>query len=337
MACRCSRTLIGLDWPVAGDLTVTEVHTPLLEGYAGSSTRPATRSTISEDLDDLDDPPRGVPRLVQRASSPTAGSTRASPTTYAATRPASSVAGRRLGAEPGDADAAAAFALNDWRPPGRIDDDATEAREDFGYDAVVDRHARARRRDRRRRDAGGASRPPTRRTIAYLGDGRAGDGRRRRTTGSGSSTSSRRSAESRTADEPVPALGRRPTSATAGLDARDRRAGRRTATLEAGGELGARRASSASRWVAGAFDDAPRPDRGGDGGPRPARRRSRRGRARRPDRAAGRSRRRTKTPADDLDEVEPSSRSAARRASRALVAARAAVAAERDAAGRRSA
>ena len=28
-------SLIGLPWPVAGPLSVVEVHTPLLEGYAG--------------------------------------------------------------------------------------------------------------------------------------------------------------------------------------------------------------------------------------------------------------------------------------------------------------
>jgi hypothetical protein len=44
---------IGLPWPVAGTLTVTEVHTPLLEGYAGLYDRAQARITIGEQLDRL--------------------------------------------------------------------------------------------------------------------------------------------------------------------------------------------------------------------------------------------------------------------------------------------
>ena len=43
--------LVDLEWPVSGDLTVTEVHTPLLEGYAGVYSSLSDTIRISEDLD----------------------------------------------------------------------------------------------------------------------------------------------------------------------------------------------------------------------------------------------------------------------------------------------
>ena len=45
------KDLIGLDWPVVDELTVTEVHTPLLEGYAGIYDSTVDEIRISEDLD----------------------------------------------------------------------------------------------------------------------------------------------------------------------------------------------------------------------------------------------------------------------------------------------
>ena len=44
---------IGLPWPVDGPLNVLEVHTPLLEGYAGFYDPKSDEITISENLDDL--------------------------------------------------------------------------------------------------------------------------------------------------------------------------------------------------------------------------------------------------------------------------------------------
>ena len=52
-ACRSSSTSSGLDWPVTGDIEVIEVHTPLLEGYAGIFHTDERRIEISEDLDEL--------------------------------------------------------------------------------------------------------------------------------------------------------------------------------------------------------------------------------------------------------------------------------------------
>ena len=44
---------IGLPWPVDGPLNVLEVHTPLLEGYAGFYDPKRDEITISENLDDV--------------------------------------------------------------------------------------------------------------------------------------------------------------------------------------------------------------------------------------------------------------------------------------------
>ena len=44
---------IGLPWPVDGPLNVLEVHTPLLEGYAGFYDPKSDEITISENLDDV--------------------------------------------------------------------------------------------------------------------------------------------------------------------------------------------------------------------------------------------------------------------------------------------
>ncbi len=44
---------IGLAWPVDGSLVISEVHTPLLEGYGGFYDPETDEITISEDLDDL--------------------------------------------------------------------------------------------------------------------------------------------------------------------------------------------------------------------------------------------------------------------------------------------
>jgi hypothetical protein len=45
------RELIGLDWPVAHDLSVRERYTPALEGYAGVFFTDSQRIDVSEDLD----------------------------------------------------------------------------------------------------------------------------------------------------------------------------------------------------------------------------------------------------------------------------------------------
>jgi hypothetical protein len=126
--------LIGLDWPVAADLGVFEVHTPLLEGYAGVFFENQDKIEISEDLDDL--------TIIHEASH--------------AWFNGNLFAGRWL--DEGFADAyaartldtigsggfvpdkvsptdAAAVPLAEWTHPGRINDAATSAREHYGYEA----------------------------------------------------------------------------------------------------------------------------------------------------------------------------------------------------------
>lgn len=126
--------MIGLDWPVEGDLTVTEVHTPLLEGYAGVFYTYEQRIEVSEDLDDL--------TIIHEASHAWFNSGLFSER-WISEGFADEYASRVLdrvddgGWNPGAVSPtdSAAVKLNDWKAPGRIDDDETDARETFGYDA----------------------------------------------------------------------------------------------------------------------------------------------------------------------------------------------------------
>ena len=163
--------LIGLPWPVAGRLDVSEVHTPLLEGYAGFYDPKSDEITISEDLDDL--------TIVHEASHAwfngglfaDAGSSEGLADLYAdLDAPSGSAGGRE--APGGDVDAAVgvqAAGLAAARADRRRGDDA---REQYGYDASWSLMERLHRRDRRGRDA--ARVPGGRRaTNPYPGAGRA--------------------------------------------------------------------------------------------------------------------------------------------------------------------
>ena len=127
--------LTGLPWPVTGPLTVSEVHTPLLEGYSGVFYQGRNRIEISEDLDDL--------TIVHEASHAWFNGNlfrgrwidEGFADTYA------SEALNRIGLTGWQPDAVtpkdkAAVKLNDWVTPGRITDAATDAREQFGYNAA---------------------------------------------------------------------------------------------------------------------------------------------------------------------------------------------------------
>ncbi len=124
----------GLTWPVSGDLDVFEVHTPLLEGYAGIFFEGENRIEISEDLDDL--------TILHESSHAWFNNDlfagRWINEGFADTFAAQSLDATGLGpwnpsrVSPTDA---AAVKLNDWVFPGRINDDETDAREQFGYDA----------------------------------------------------------------------------------------------------------------------------------------------------------------------------------------------------------
>ncbi len=124
----------GLAWPVSGDLDVFEVHTPLLEGYAGIFFEGENRIEISEDLDDL--------TILHEASHAWFNGDvfqgRWINEGLADTFASMSLDAIGLGPwNPSDVSPtdAAAVKLNDWVFPGRINDDQTDAREQFGYDA----------------------------------------------------------------------------------------------------------------------------------------------------------------------------------------------------------
>jgi hypothetical protein len=125
---------IGLAWPVAGDLAIFEVHTPLLEGYAGVFFQGQDRIEVSEDLDDL--------TIIHEASHAWFNSdlfdgrwiNEGLADTYAA-RTLDGLGDGSWAPDPVSPTDRAAVRLADWVHPGRISDNETEAREQYGYDA----------------------------------------------------------------------------------------------------------------------------------------------------------------------------------------------------------
>ena len=161
----------GLAWPVQGDLDVFEVHTPLLEGYAGDLLRGREPDRDQRGPRRPDDPPRGVARLVQRRpvrrTLDQRGLRRHLSRRGRSTRSASAAGRRTRSTRP----TAAAVRLNDWTFPGRIADDQTDAREALRLRRGVDgRRARSRPSsapDRMRTVLAAAEA----RQIAYVGAG----------------------------------------------------------------------------------------------------------------------------------------------------------------------
>ena len=126
---------IGLPWPVDGPLSVLEVHTPLLEGYAGFYNRETDEITISEQLDDL--------TIVHEASHAWFNGnlfTERWITEGLAEEYASLVIDELGGVAPGPVavkrTAKVAFPLNTWPPPAPIESAEADAREQYGYDAA---------------------------------------------------------------------------------------------------------------------------------------------------------------------------------------------------------
>ena len=202
---------IGLPWPVDGALSVLEIHTPLLEGYAGFYDPETDEITISEDLDDADDRPRGVARVVQPAAVHRALDHRGPRRDVRGARRRRDSAARRRPDGGRARRAGGVPARRAGRRPPPIKDDEASDREQFGYDAGVpvmaeivdeageDGHAAGVR---------GGRRPARRRTPAR----RRRSGRRSpRTTGAGSSTSPSSSA-ARTASRASCRRGPSPTT-----------------------------------------------------------------------------------------------------------------------------
>jgi hypothetical protein len=126
--------LTGLDWPVASDLQIAEVHTPLLEGYAGVFFENQAKIEVSEDLDDL--------TIIHEASHAWFNGNlfkdrwinEGLADTYAA-RTLDVIRSGGWAPESVNPKDAAAVPLADWTHPGRINDAATNAREQYGYNA----------------------------------------------------------------------------------------------------------------------------------------------------------------------------------------------------------
>jgi hypothetical protein len=126
---------IGLPWPVDGILQVSEVHTPLLEGYAGFYNPATDEITISEDLDDL--------TIVHEASHAWFNGslfqerwiTEGLADEYASLVLQATGRGRP-GPDKVSRSAPEAFPLEDWPPPAAIRDEAAAAAERYGYAAA---------------------------------------------------------------------------------------------------------------------------------------------------------------------------------------------------------
>lgn len=125
---------IGLDWPVADEIEVVEVHTPLLEGYAGAFYTTEDLIEISEDLDEL--------TIIHEASHGWFNSrlfvgrwiNEGFADEYSA-RVLDEVSVGGLRPRSLSPTSEGAVRLNEWRHPGRIADEETDAREAFGYEA----------------------------------------------------------------------------------------------------------------------------------------------------------------------------------------------------------
>jgi hypothetical protein len=127
--------LIGLDWPVDGDLEVSEVHTPLLHGYAGFYDERTDEITMSEELDE-----HTILHEVSHAWF-NGGLVRDRWIDEGLAEYYAQRVRERLGitseSEPTETTPTAkgAFPLNDWPDPSRIDDAEEDTRELFGYAA----------------------------------------------------------------------------------------------------------------------------------------------------------------------------------------------------------
>ncbi len=128
--------LVGLEWPVRGDLSVSEVHTPLLHGYAGFYDETTDEITMSEDLDEH--------TILHEASHAWFNGDLMRDrwideglAEYYAQRVRQRL-GIRSGPDPTPTEptASGAFPLNAWPDPSRIDDAQEDAQETFGYAAA---------------------------------------------------------------------------------------------------------------------------------------------------------------------------------------------------------
>jgi hypothetical protein len=126
--------LVGLPWPVPGDIEVAEVHTPLLEGYGGVFHVGEDRIEISEELDDL--------TIIHEASHAWFNSGlivgRWIDEGFADEYASLVLDGLSTGGQKPESvqpEGPGHVRLNEWVHPGRITDEETNLREQFGYNA----------------------------------------------------------------------------------------------------------------------------------------------------------------------------------------------------------
>lgn len=125
---------IGLAWPVDGSLVISEVHTPLLEGYAGFYDPKTDEITISEDLDDLTIIHEASHAWFNRSLFTERWITEGLADEYAA-RVLRGLDRGYPGPPASNATEKAAFPLSDWPPPAAIRDEEIQDRESYGYAA----------------------------------------------------------------------------------------------------------------------------------------------------------------------------------------------------------
>ncbi len=126
--------LIGLPWPVRGSLNVLEIHTPLLEGYAGFYDPSRNEITISEDLDDLTIIHEASHAWFNESLFSQRWITEGLADEYAA-RVLAASGGALQGPGKVKRTSKVAFPLSTWGVPAPISDTASDAREQYGYDA----------------------------------------------------------------------------------------------------------------------------------------------------------------------------------------------------------
>jgi hypothetical protein len=125
---------IGLAWPVDGSLVISEVHTPLLEGYAGFYDPETDEITISEDLDDLTIIHEASHAWFNKSLFTERWITEGLADEYAA-RVLRSLDRGYPGPPAANPREKVAFPLSDWPPPAAIRDDESQDRESYGYAA----------------------------------------------------------------------------------------------------------------------------------------------------------------------------------------------------------
>ena len=127
-------TAIGLPWPVTDELSVSEVSTAAIEGYAGLYDSADDEIRISEELDEQVIVHEAAHAWFDGGLFAQRWISEGLADEYAARVVAANAGTVRLEPPPIRPLSAGAFRLNAWPPPSRIDTD-TRVTESFGYDA----------------------------------------------------------------------------------------------------------------------------------------------------------------------------------------------------------